>query len=130
MELSWSDGLTGLVGQIARVIEQARGHIRQSVNHAMVASYWEIGRLIVEHEQAGQARAAYGRQQLTEISARLTGMFGKGFDVSNLRNMRRFYQAFPIQEAVPPELSWTHYRALSQVERALPRLARWQEARE
>ena len=116
MELSRSDGLTGLVGQIARVIEQARSHLRQSVNHAMVASYWEIGRLIVEHEQAGQARAAYGRQQLAEISARLTGIFGKGFDVSNLRNMRRFYQAFPIQEAVPLELSWTHYNILARVE--------------
>jgi hypothetical protein len=116
MELSRSDGLTGLVGQISRVIEQARGHIRQSVNHAMVASYWEIGRLIVEHEQQGQTRAAYGRQQLAEISTRLTGMFGKGFDVSNLRTMRRFYQAFPIRDAVRLELGWTHYRALLRVE--------------
>lgn len=45
--------LTPLVGAIARIIEQARGHVRQSVNSAMVASYWEIGRLIVEHEQQG-----------------------------------------------------------------------------
>ena len=114
MELNQSNGL----GQIARVIEQARSHLRQSVNHAMVASYWEIGRLIVEHEQQGQARAAYGQQQLAEVSTRLTALFGKGFDVSNLRTMRRFYQAFPIRDAVRLELGWTHYRALVRVETA------------
>ncbi|MDR2508342.1 MAG: DUF1016 N-terminal domain-containing protein, partial [Candidatus Accumulibacter sp.] len=53
-----------LVSQIAEVIRHARSHVRQSVNQAMVAGYWEIGRLIVEHEQQGQARAAYGQRQL------------------------------------------------------------------
>ena len=71
--------LTTLIGQIAEVVQRARGHVRQSVNQAMVASYWEIGRLIVEHEQQGQARAAYGQRQLAELSARLTELFGKGF---------------------------------------------------
>jgi predicted nuclease of restriction endonuclease-like (RecB) superfamily len=108
--------LTTLIGQIAEVVQQARGHVRQSVNQAMVASYWEIGRLIVEHEQQGQARAAYGQRQLAELSDRLTELFGKGFDASNLRNMRRFYLAFPIREAVPLELSWTHYNTLARVE--------------
>ncbi|MCL2658186.1 MAG: PDDEXK nuclease domain-containing protein [Betaproteobacteria bacterium] len=108
--------LTTLIGQIAEVVQQARSHVRQSVNQAMVASYWEIGRLIVEHEQQGQARAAYGQRQLAELSARLTELLGKGFDASNLRNMRRFYQAFPIREALPLELSWTHYNALARVE--------------
>lgn len=58
MELDRTDELAPLVGRITAVIEQARGHVRQSVNHAMVASYWEVGRLIVEHEQQGRARAA------------------------------------------------------------------------
>ena len=52
---------------------------------------------------------------LQYLSDKLTIEFGKGFDVSNLRNMRRFYSAFPIQDAVRPELSWTHYRALMKV---------------
>ena len=108
--------LSTLIGQIAEVVQQARGHVRQSVNQAMVASYWEIGRLIVEHEQQGQARAAYGQRQLGELSARLTELFGKGFDASNLRNMRRFYLAFPIREALPLELGWTHYNTLARVE--------------
>lgn len=116
MNLKNTDEWEPLVGQIAPIIEQARGHVRQSVNSAMVVSYWEIGRLIVEHEQQGQARAAYGQRQLAELSMRLTAMFGKGFDASNLRNMRLFYLAFPIRDAVRHELSWTHYRTLSRVE--------------
>ncbi|GHU06255.1 hypothetical protein FACS1894158_12120 [Betaproteobacteria bacterium] len=105
--------LSALVSQIAEVVLQARAHVRQSVNQAMVGSYWEIGRLIVEHEQQEQARAAYGQRQLAELSARLTELFGRGFDASNLRNMRRFYLAFPIREAVPLELSWSHYNLLA-----------------
>lgn len=111
-----NDTLTTLASQIAAVIQRARSHVRQSVNQAMVDSYWEIGRLIVEHEQQGQARAAYGQRQLAELSTRLTALFGKGFDASNLRNMRRFYQAFPIRETVSPELSWSHYNTLARVE--------------
>jgi len=117
------DDLAPLLGQIAEVIEQARGQVRQSVNNAMVASYWEIGRLIVEHEQQGRTRAAYGKQQLAELSARLTARFGKGFDPTNLRNMRRFHMVFPIREALPLELSWTHYNVLTRVEN--PAARRW-----
>ncbi|MGO2008567.1 MAG: DUF1016 N-terminal domain-containing protein [Vreelandella alkaliphila] len=56
----------------------------------MVQSYWEIGRLIVEHEQQGSSRAEYGKQQLQQLSQQLTERLGKGFDVRNLRNMRQF----------------------------------------
>ena len=62
--------LTTLISQIADVVQEARSRVRQSVNQAMVVSYWEIGRLIVEHEQQGQARAAYGKRQLAELSAK------------------------------------------------------------
>jgi len=110
------DTLEFLASQIAKIIQQARSQVRRSVNQAMVASYWEIGRLIVEHEQQGQARAAYGQRQLAELSTRLTDLFGKGFDVSNLRNMRRFHLVFPIRETASPELSWPHYNVLTKVE--------------
>lgn len=82
----------------------------------MVQSYWEIGRLIVEEEQQGASRAAYGKQQLQILSEALTARFGKGFDVRNLRNMRQFYLTFPIRNAVRTELSWTHYRHLLRIE--------------
>lgn len=83
--------LAELVAQIAQEIEAARSHVQQTVNRAMVQSYWQIGRLIVEHEQQGDSRAAYGKQQLQRLSAQLTERLGKGFDVTNLRSMRRFY---------------------------------------
>ncbi|MBT2787596.1 MULTISPECIES: PDDEXK nuclease domain-containing protein [unclassified Halomonas] len=105
-----------LVSAITQQIEQARGQVRQAVNTAMVQSYWEIGRLIVEHEQQGNRRAEYGKQQLQQLSQQLTEQLGKGFDVTNLRNMRQFYQSFPIRDAVRLELSWTHYRTLLRVE--------------
>jgi len=82
----------------------------------MVQSYWQIGHLIVEHEQQGSTRAAYGKKQLQTLSETLGQEFGKGFDASNLRNMRRFYLAFPIQETVSLELGWSHYNALSRLE--------------
>ncbi|AYF33440.1 DUF1016 domain-containing protein [Vreelandella alkaliphila] len=87
----------------------------------MVQSYWEIGRLIVEHEQQGNSRAEYGKQQLQQLSQQLTERLGKGFDVRNLRNMRQFYQSFPKRNAVRTELSWTHYRTLLRIENAQAR---------
>jgi hypothetical protein len=114
--------LSALVSQIAEVVRQERARVRQSVNQAMVACYWEIGRLIVAHKQRGRGRAAYGQWQLAELSARLTECFGKGFDASNLRNMRRFYLAFSIRDALRLELSWSHYNLLARLEN-LPRLA-------
>ena len=111
-----TDELAPLIGRIAEIIEQARGQVRRTVNQVMVVSYWEVGRLIVEHEQQGRTRAAYGRRQLAELSGRLTARFGKGFDPSNLRYIRSFYLAFPIRDALRHELSWTHYRTLTRVE--------------
>jgi len=120
--------LTGLVEPIAQIIEQARGQVRQAVNSTMVHSYWHIGQMIVEHEQQGASRAEYGKQQLQHLSAQLTERLGKGFDATNLRNMRRFYLAFPIQETVSLELSWSHYNALSRVENESARQWYLQEA--
>ncbi len=105
-----------LFQQISQLIQQTRLQIQRSINTAMVHTYWHIGRLIIEHEQQGESRAAYGKQLLEQLSTRLTREFGKGFDITNLRNMRRFYEAFPIRDAVRLELSWTHYRVLLRVD--------------
>lgn len=112
-----------LIGSIVKIIQQARSQVRQTVNSAMVQSYWEIGRLLVEDEQQGKERAEYGKYLLKEISQRLTEMFGKGFDERNLRNMRQFYLAFPIRNALRTELSWTHYRSLLRIEN--PKAREW-----
>ena len=80
-----------LVADIRTLLSGARLQLQRSVNTAMVQTYWQLGRLIVEDEQAGQTRAEYGTQQLAELAAKLQAEFGKGFDARNLRNMRRFY---------------------------------------
>lgn len=108
---------------IAKVIDQARQQVKQTVNQQMVLAYWHIGRLIVEQEQHGQERAEYGKQQLEQLSKRLKTDFGKGFDITNLRNMRRFYLSFPIWETLSLELSWSHYNLLARLEN--PRAREW-----
>lgn len=123
-----SNSLADLVTQIATQVEQARQHVRQAVNTAMVESYWQIGSMIVEHEQHGNSRAEYGQQQLSQLSQQLTDRLGKGFDVGNLRNMRQFYLTFPIHDAVRSELSWTHYRSLMRVNQTAARQWYLQEA--
>jgi len=105
-----------LLANIKALLAEARQNLQQSINTTMVQSYWHIGRLIVEDEQQGKARAAYGKQQLTQLAEMLSDEFGKGFDARNLRNMRQFYQTFPIWNAVRTELSWTHYRRLIRIE--------------
>ena len=119
--LSKSEPNMELVQDIRTIIDQARSQVRQVVNSAMVLAYWQIGRLIIEDEQAGQERASYGKQQLKLISEQLTLEYGKGFDVRNLRNMRRFYLVFPNRNAVRTELNWTHYRVLIRLENAVAR---------
>ena len=92
----------------------AQKQVYSAVNSAMVTAYWNIGKQI--YEVCGENdRAAYGKQLLQYLSDKLTTEFGKGFDTSNLRKMRRFYLTFPIRDALRPELSWTHYRALMKV---------------
>ena len=117
-----------LVTDIKNIIQQARRQVKQTVNTAMVQAYWQIGKLIVENEQQGQKRAQYGKQQLKQLSEQLSAEFGKGFDATNLRNMRRFYIAFPIQETLSLELSWSHYTVLSRIEKESARAWYQQEA--
>lgn len=105
-----------LLANIKALLAEARQNLQRSINTTMVQSYWHVGRLIVEDEQQGKARAAYGKQQLAQLTEVLSDEFGKGFDARNLRNMRQFYQTFPIWNAVRTELSWTHYRRLIRIE--------------
>ena len=108
--------LTPLLGQLRALIAHARTQVLRSVDAIQVQTCWEVGRHIVEFEQLGQDRAAYGTRLLPSLAEQLTKEFGRGFDVSNLRYMRQFYQAFPIRDALRHELSWTHYRRLLRVD--------------
>lgn len=102
--------------EIKTVLLSSRNQAYHAVNFSMVQAYWNIGRIIVEHEQLGNFRAEYGKSVLMRLSDQLSQEFGKGFDERNLRNMRAFYVNFPNWNAVRSELTWTHYRALLRVE--------------
>jgi len=102
---------------IKAILEKARSTAYRAVNFAMVQAYWGIGRVIVEEEQKGAERAEYGKGLIKELSIRLTKDYGRGFDESNLRNMRLFYHTFPNCDALRHELSWTHFRLLLRIEK-------------
>lgn len=83
--------LTSLVAELRQLIQSARRGVASVVDTLQVLTNFEIGRRIVEHEQQGAKRAAYGAEVLKELSARLTDEFGSGFSPVNLSYMKRFY---------------------------------------
>lgn len=107
---------------VKEVVEKAKNLAYHSSNAIMLNMYWEVGQLIVEDEQNGKTKAIYGKATLKNLSKSLTLEFGTGFDDSNLRNMRQFFLAFPIRDAVRHELSWTHYRMISRIKNEVQRL--------
>lgn len=100
---------------IRNLIVEARRKTWAAANTVMVQTYWHVGRMIVEEEQNGSARAVYGDKLLIQLSEQLSDEFGKGFEQRNLRSMRSFYLLFPKWNAVRSILSWTHYRLLLKV---------------
>ena len=114
--LSRAPTMNGLLGQLRTLIQQSREHVLRAVDVVQVRTCWSVGRHIVVFEQGGANRARYGAKLLPQLAERLTAEFGKGFDASNLHKMRQFYFAFPILDALRPELSWTHYRLLLRVD--------------
>ena len=118
---------------VSEVLEKAKQNAKTAVNLSMVYAYYEIGRMIVEEEQHGENRAAYGKQLLKELSAYLTNAFGKGYSAENLKLMRRFYNVYSndqIGETVFTQfenlpsvstgrkfyLSWSHYLKLMRID--------------
>lgn len=86
---------TGLVGGIGELLAAARHASARAVNSFMTATYWEIGRRVVEFEQGGKERAEYGEDLLNRLAVDLTKRFGRGFSRFNLARFRSFYTAFP-----------------------------------
>jgi len=87
-------GYDGLLSGMVSLIEEARRVSARTVNAIMTATYWEIGRRIVENEQGGKRRAGYGEALLKQLSADLASRFGRGFAKSNLYQMRTFYLTY------------------------------------
>lgn len=120
------------LNHISAVSDNARKNAKTAVNLSMVYAYYEIGKIIVEEEQQGKNRAAYGKQLLQELSKFLTDKFGKGFSVTNLKQMRQFYMIYSTDqigqtlsdqfENLPSVdsgrkffLSWSHYLKLMRI---------------
>lgn len=121
-------GISSLLGKVRSLVISARNAAARNINTMQVLANFGIGRLIVEYEQTGKKRAAYGQKVLDELSVRLTKEFGRGFSEDNLSNMRKFYMVYREQKqisetvsrklAIPEDvqaiysqftLSWSHY---------------------
>ena len=85
-----------IFGDVSKIIDAARDSATRSVNAAMTAAYWLIGRRIVEFEQSGGERAEYGAALIERLAEDLTGRFGRGFSRQNIQNMRLFYLSYPL----------------------------------
>jgi predicted nuclease of restriction endonuclease-like (RecB) superfamily len=104
--------------RISELLNSARTKVLQAVNHTMVLTYFEIGKIIVEEEQDGQLRANYGKQLIPELSKKLTTEFGRGFSITNIQQMRQFYLVYSKQQTPSAEfnLSWSHYMKLMRID--------------
>ncbi len=83
-----------LFKSIKQIIEHSKQDISVYVNTALTETYFHIGRTIIEYEQQGSGRALYAKETLLKLSGKLTLLFGKGFSVDNLENMRKFYSIY------------------------------------
>jgi predicted nuclease of restriction endonuclease-like (RecB) superfamily len=130
--------------QVADLLASARQFAKRQLDSAIVTTYYEIGRMIVEREQQGQKRAQYGTKLIKGLSEHLTVQYGRGFSVVNLQSIRKFYQVYSqsIQQSLTAKsenetammsifdadvqkgqslsaqfnLTWTHYQILMRIE--------------
>ena len=104
-----------LISEIRDVLITARSSIAHQVNRELLSAYWNIGHIIVEHEQGSNERAGYGKDTMRQLARTLTKEFGKGFSLSNVYNMRQFYLDYPIFQSLTGKLTWTHYCELMSI---------------
>lgn len=102
---------TNVVDEIKSIITKGRQTAYSAVNSTMIATYWNIGRRIVEEEQQGKERAEYGKNLIDLLAKELTLEFGNGFSARYLLAFRQFYLVVPnyeIWKSRFPNLLWTH----------------------
>jgi predicted nuclease of restriction endonuclease-like (RecB) superfamily len=114
--------------RVKSLLNNAKQELYRQANSAMVLTYYNIGKMIVEEEQGGKEKAGYGKEILKELSKKLTAEFGKGFSLTNLKIIRQFYLTYSIGHTVSDQfqtesstnqksetlsrkfdLSWSHY---------------------
>ncbi len=106
--------------EVSALLSQARSNAYRAVHSAMIETYWQVGRRIVEQEQKGKDRADYGEQLIVQLSRHLGDSFGKGFSVANLWNFKQFYQTYPdfaqFSTHCVGNLAWTHVRLIMRLD--------------
>jgi hypothetical protein len=95
------DGYDAILSDIVRLLDEGRRTTARAVNRVMTATYWAVGRRIVEHEQGGLARADYGDTVLERLAVDLTARLDRGFSRQNLQRFRQFYLTFPLRQIRP-----------------------------
>ena len=116
LEKNNTSDLESLVAKIKEIVSTARLKVAFDVNTAILNTYWEIGRQIVEHEQNGDLRAKYGDRLLLDLSKVLSKSVGKGYSRSNLQNMRSLYIVYSKSQTLSGKLSWSLYCELVSIE--------------
>lgn len=115
------DKYADLINSVDTLLANAREKAFNSINHVLVRTYWEIGKMIVEFEQAGNEKAEYGSRLLNKLSQDLKLRHGKGFSQSNVYIMRLFYVKYPKFQTLSGKLSWSHHSLLLSVSDDLAR---------
>ena len=107
-----------VISDIKNLIAAGQNVAYNAANRAMIMTYWNIGKRIVEEEQSGAERAEYGKRLIPVLSAELTKEFGNSYSSRNLHYYRKFYHCFPdskILNTRVQNLNWSHFRALLRV---------------
>lgn len=106
------------IGDVRRIIEEGRKQAYAAAGNIALATYWNVGRRIVEEEQNGNSRAEYGKRLIVELANNLKKDYGSGYGKRNLAYYRQFYLVFndiEILHEFVQNLSWTHIRRLLSV---------------
>jgi predicted nuclease of restriction endonuclease-like (RecB) superfamily len=121
MELTRPDGYEQLLQQISATYSQGQVRALHAVNTQLTETYWQVGRHIVDFEQAGNLRAEYGKALINTLAADLGLRHGKGFSRSNLIRCRQFYLAYPKSATLSHQLTWSHIVELLKLDDELER---------
>ena len=122
---------TVFLNEVTELVQKARDTANSAVSSIIVVTYWNIGKKIVEQEQAGKDRAEYGKQVIEVLANNLTRKFGTSYNKRNLQYFRKFYLSFKNFEIVNTcvhNLNWSHFRRLLSVASEAARLWYLKEA--
>lgn len=98
-----------LVLEISTIVNEVKTNLSKEINKSIIYVYWNIGKIIVKHENEDNNRLEYGKEVLKELSKELTKLLGKGYSLTNLTYMRWFYNVYPDYNMINNSLSWSHY---------------------